>query len=497
MSGYFRVTQKQSGGGGGGATITVSYSAAYYGKTITCSDGTTTYTATTTSSGSTTFNVNAEGTWTITCNGKTTSVDVVLEYEASMTPEGSTVLPTDDIQTWLACAGITGKSYTTLAEVLADSTTLLALMSDNNAVDYLVRSKTWIGSKPLVPTLAADDGNTFSSTPYNATYPAWKAFDGDLSTSYISQATQPTFVHIGYNFGSPKSVGEVKTSLRQDLPSEFIVQGSNDGFVSDIHNLTNTIPVSASAGMVSASVDDSAQYASYRIYGRCTQTTSNYSFQVNELQFYTSAGITDDALAMTYVGANNYCADTLLADTDWREGICNSEYIESVLDVKVPTMTSDTTPSGEAFSSGTYSGTSAYAAWYAFNGYHGPSGSSQYGSDRWAGTYKQNTGYLGYKFTSPVRLHAFKIMSQGEPGTSNTPQAFTAKVEYYDGTNWQTAYEFSEQASQSRDYLTFNFANNISATDWRIYFSSPTTLYNGYYYNQVAVLQFYGREVAA
>lgn len=83
MSGYFRVTQKQSGGGSG-ATITVSYSSSFYSKTITCSDGTTTYTATTTSSGSTTFNVNAEGTWTITCDGTSKTVEVVLTYETQL-----------------------------------------------------------------------------------------------------------------------------------------------------------------------------------------------------------------------------------------------------------------------------------------------------------------------------------------------------------------------------------------------------------------------------
>ena len=81
---YFRVTQKQSGGGGGGATITVTYDSSFYNKTITCSDGTTTYTSTTTSSGSTTFNVSTGGTWTISCNGFNTTVSVVLSYSASL-----------------------------------------------------------------------------------------------------------------------------------------------------------------------------------------------------------------------------------------------------------------------------------------------------------------------------------------------------------------------------------------------------------------------------
>lgn len=78
---YFRCS---SGSVGGGATITVSYTSDFYNKTITCSDGTTTYTKTTTSSGSTEFAVKDEGTWTITCNGVSRTVDVVLNYTTEM-----------------------------------------------------------------------------------------------------------------------------------------------------------------------------------------------------------------------------------------------------------------------------------------------------------------------------------------------------------------------------------------------------------------------------
>lgn len=67
-----------------GATITVSYTSDFYNKTMTCTKGTTTYTQTTTSSGSTTFSVAESGTWTITCNGVSRTVDVVLEYSTQM-----------------------------------------------------------------------------------------------------------------------------------------------------------------------------------------------------------------------------------------------------------------------------------------------------------------------------------------------------------------------------------------------------------------------------
>ena len=71
-------------GTGGGATITVTYSSQFYNKTMTCSKGLKTYTKTTTSSGSTVFDVDESGTWTITCDGVSRTVDVVLEYSTQM-----------------------------------------------------------------------------------------------------------------------------------------------------------------------------------------------------------------------------------------------------------------------------------------------------------------------------------------------------------------------------------------------------------------------------
>ena len=330
MSGYFRVTQKQSGGGGG-ATITVSYGSLYYSKTITCSNGTTTYTATTTSSGSTTFNVNAEGTWTITCNGKTTSVNVVLEYEASLAPDGSTVLPTDDVQIWLECAGITGKSYTTLNEVLADSTTLLALMSDNNAVDYLVRSSTWI------------------------------------------------------------------------------------------------------------------------------------------------TGITEDATAMTDIGANDYCAEKLLSNAAWRAGICSSTYFEDVLDVKVPNMTSNTAPSGTVSCSNSIG---AYYGWKAFNSDDANGWIPSSDVDPW----------IQYDFETSVQVN--KVTTKGS--IYGALQTFTAKIQgSNDGSVFQDIYSNITVKNDGVAY-PFVFENNNKYRYYRLaYLSKTSSTYN---INYGSDFQFYGRE---
>ena len=138
-----------SGSSGGGATITVTYSSDFYGETVTCSHGTKTYSKVATSSGTLEFSVDEEGTWTISCtigsDTFSTTADVDLTYDAELVslPDGETVLPTNDIQIWLKCAGITDKSYTTLSEVLADSETYNALLGDSNACAYMKRSTTW------------------------------------------------------------------------------------------------------------------------------------------------------------------------------------------------------------------------------------------------------------------------------------------------------------------------------------------------------------------
>lgn len=213
----------------GTINVTVAADFVTAGSTITCAK-TGVNTISKAAASTLTFRVPETGEYTIsgTVSGTPYSTTVIVTALSTpvstllqTTPEGSTVTPTDDIPTWLACGGLSSTGYTTLSQVLADSTTLLALMSDNNAVDYLVRSTTW------------------------------------------------------------------------------------------------------------------------------------------------ATDVCADSTAMTDIGANNYCADTLLNDSTWRTAICNSTYFESVLNVKVPVMTSNTTPSGVASAESEYT---VNPAWKAFDG---------------------------------------------------------------------------------------------------------------------------------
>lgn len=255
---YFECTI--GGSSGEGVSLVVECSSSFAGSVITADNGVDSFSETCPSVSP--YTVKFEGipigTYTISgeAEGQTfTTQFTVLDYSTTLssTPDGATVIPTDDIQTWLHCANIWDKNYSTISQVLADTTTLLALVSSNNAADYMARSTTW---------------------------------------------------------------------------------------ASDV----------------------------------CANQT-----------------------AMGYIGNNDYCADKLLDDSTWRTAIVASTYFESVLTVKVPTMTSYTTPSGQVVY---YTTISSDPAWRVFDG-----------SDSSTGCYSSNSqnGYVGYQFTEDVKIYRARI----------------------------------------------------------------------------------------
>ena len=321
---------------GGALILTVTCDSAFAGQTITCTDGTTTLTqiCPSTSPYTVEFRIPNSGTWTISSGTSSTSVTIPSSAELHDIPNGSTITPTNVIQTWLHCANIWDKTYTTISQVLADSTTVTALIANNNAVDYMVRSTSWANS------------------------------------------------------------------------------------------------------------------------------------------------VTANASAMTKIGANDYCANKLLANSTWSTAICNSTYFESVLTTKVPTMTSDTTPSGQVIHS---SASQYYTSYGAFDG----NTSRAFGS---ADIGNHSGDYVGYKFTSAVLPRKFvgtQIGANGDQGSAN----LTYKIRgSNDGTNWT---DLSNQA-------TINGLQNISgiiSTNTKYQYLELYVISGGGTNTRFLVyeLQFYGR----
>ena len=324
----FKSVLAVASGGGNGADLIVTCGSAFAGKTITCTNGSD-YTETQECPSSSPYVVTFEsipaGTYTISgvVSGQTFSTTkTITDFTALLEsiPDGATVTPTDSIQTWLHCANIWNKNYTTISQVLSDNTTLLALISSNNAADYMARSTTWASS------------------------------------------------------------------------------------------------------------------------------------------------VCADQTAMGYIGNNDYCANKLLANSTWLNAICNSTYFESVLNVKVPTMTSNTTPSGVASCSDNNS-----VAYKLFDN-----------NDTTGLETGKTSGniYGQYQFTQNCKVRKCKYFVQ-----NFTPSKIVISASN-DGSSFVQVHEQTVSTSSGE----FGFISNVAYKIWRatVYFGSGG-------YMRLYTLQFYGR----
>ena len=402
-------------------------------------------------------------------------------------PDGRTVTPTDDIQIWLNCADIWDKTYTTLAEVLADTTTLAALIASSNAVDYMVRSTTWAVAQALVPTMTSattPSGTVLCSTPQNAEWDGWCAFNAEQLGFISYGATKSTSANqakfLGYDFETPEAIGRIE--LYNDSTATANPSGTLSLQWSDDNSTWETIDSVSynGAGTYSYNISESNAHRYWRVYtlDGSNKNAQNYLLlAIMRAQFYSAASITNNSTAMSYIGLNNYCANTLLADSTWCNAICNSEYSESVLNVKVPTMTSNTTPSGEAFAISVYNNRSDLQPWKVFD---------NSGSSKWSSGAGDVVGaYVGYKFTSSVKI-VIATVTIPDPGNPNNIKKF--KIQGYDGERWNDVSDVFTVVTSVSNYLLTNITSNER---YRIY---VTEAVSGSGNINLAEVQFYGRE---
>lgn len=169
-----------------------------------------------------------------------------------------------------------------------------------------------------------------------------------------------------------------------------------------------------------------------------TTSQNAVDYMVRNTSWATS--VTANNVAMLYIGLNNYCADTLLADDTWMTAICNSTYFESVLNDKIPTMTGETTPSGECFwSNNTRGGTK----WGVFSGSDGD----------WTSGNNSNEGYLGYIFDHIMRPYLITSTIRGSWSTGS----FTYTYSYQSSADGTT---YNDITSSQTESLHYNYPQN-------------------------------------
>ena len=252
-------------------------------------------------------------------------------------PNGATVTPTDDVQTWLHCANIFDKSYTTVTEVIADKTTLNALVQNENANDYLVRSTTfstklcennanneamyylglydgcanklladdywsnaicsadvkltngdYLFEKVLnfkVPTMTSytePEGEASASKEWTNSTLAYMAFDNNYNNFWCSSSKTPSWIQ--YKFKAKNKVKMIVYALGNSWAmKDCILQGSNDGVsFTDIKSFTNTETTAKKDVKVICS-DNMNAYLYYRLY---ISTASASGSTLSKLQFY-------------------------------------------------------------------------------------------------------------------------------------------------------------------------------------------------------------------
>ena len=178
-----------------------------------------------------------------------------------------------------------------------------------------------------------------------------------------------------------------------------------------------------------------------------------------------ASSIVADEMAMAYIGANNYCAEILLADSTWRTAICGSTYFESVLNVKVPTLSSNTNV--------LYSG---YTTQYDRQPYYVFDNND---TTLWAVDSTSTPQYIGYEFASDVNVCLVKMLRATGAEIKATLQCSS------DGSNWINCESVTYSDGSSVHELASNNTNKNSK--WRLYLEASSSNFAH------KMVQFYGR----
>lgn len=262
-------------------------------------------------------------------------------FGAEDIPDGKTVLPTDDVQTLLKCAGINNKPYTSLTELFADTETLQSVIASDNAIDYLVRSKDFIKSEALVPQMTDNthpSGECGGTSIFNSSYDYFNGFNSNASYGWIpTRATMANSI-VWHDFGQTKKVkkAEVARKATAGTTTTINVIGSDDKVT--WNNLKAEVTINNGTNFSTKNEIIFDSIGAYNSVGiQLLSTSSGIDLCTGngyKIQFYSEEGFTDNANAMSYIGLSNYASNTLLGDPTWRAAIADSTYSESVLNFK-------------------------------------------------------------------------------------------------------------------------------------------------------------------
>lgn len=310
----------------------------------------------------------------------------------------------------------------------------------------------WSDAKALVPIMTSNTapyGEVIYSG-YDGRFAPYKAFNNtnnNYEDCWISALAEPTVQsphYIGYKATTPIIVSKVRVSNRnttgdgntgtQNPPKDVILQGSNNGndWVNLVSHTNNKTEPSAVWEFGVPSNTTPYLYHRLLITSRHNTGWKDAYVSIGDLQFY----------GTQLVGL-------------------------------VPTMTSNTTPSGEAFASSVYN--NSFGAYKAFDG------STSDGKWVSSGTTNQ---YVGYKFVNKTNV---KFVSVTNETVVPNQGVQTFKVQYSDDNSaWHDATEVLT-ATKSATRI-FNVPDVGEHLYWRVYCLTNYTATSGV---SILELQFY------
>ena len=416
----------QTGGGGVGTVInlTASYSA-LFNQTVTLTGTYDTYTATFDSTGHATVNVFYIDTYAVTCQGETDSVTV--------TAIGLVINAT-----------------------VFEITTVNITTSDSDLIGETI--SVYYDSDP---------------TDVRASL----TFDSNLSVSFHTEDIGTYNIVIGYS--NPVSF---TVSTIDDIVSVTYNPTPTGSSVTPVNNIRNWLD--------SAKVFDKNYTTISQVLNDTTTLQTLISSQnANDYLVRSTSWVSNvcgNSTVMSYIGLNNYSANTLLANSTWLNGIANSVYIESVMNVKVPAMTSNTTPSGKCLSENfRNNGAQPY---YFFN--------SSMSSGNGACINMRN-GTIQYNFPSSVNIKVAKTSYKKAPSGQYVAYQMDFQMQNTD-SSWYTIAsksDFSLGNNTWSDDVVFIKNSDTKATNYRLLVPRTIVDNTGYeYYVPIRYVQFYGRQ---
>ena len=132
----------------------------------------------------------------------------------------------------------------------------------------------------------------------------------------------------------------------------------------------------------------------------------------------------------------------------------------------IPTMTSNSAPSGVASVSGEYS--SGYAAWRAFDHVNGPIG--------WC--VNEPTGYLRYQFPTPRIVTRYAVTTRNTAPAGNMPPRTWTFQGSNDGVEWTTLdaqTDIIDWANLEGERKVFDLVNTTTYAYYQLYITESNT----------------------